>query len=271
MTKTATREEILSVIEDARRYADRLFEQTNDAGRTGRDLSPVGSTIAMLGEHARRGLRALRILADHRMDDQSAPVARGLVDAAIAVEYIRRPTVRAIRKNREVALTVEKKLELFWSYKAIAEQRSREHDEKDRPKSAGYLGAVALRVELGLMKQGGEPSSYWAGVNPRRMYLELKAALAVEGRPDAMDSSRRLFGELSFYAHPNPNDFAFFIIEQRPDGGASLLLRDNHENSAVYGAGVSAALLTLGRWAEQLGEDPNQTVGPLAIRLHGEE
>ena len=136
MVTPASRAEILSIIEDALREADALFESTNEAGRTGRDLTPIGTAIAMFGEHARRGLRALRLLADHAMDDQAAPVARGIVDAAIAVEYLRRPTARKVGDN-QISLSVDDKLSLFWSFKVIADQHSKEAEAKGAPPPEG--------------------------------------------------------------------------------------------------------------------------------------
>jgi hypothetical protein len=266
VTAIPTRTELLAVVDDTIREADRLFETTNARGRAGRDLTPLGSSIAMFGEHARRGLRALRVLADHSMDDQAGPVARGIVDAAIAVAYVRQPTARRVRK-KEIALTVDQKLALFWSYKAIAEHYSKRQDDPSRAESPEFKAAINLRIGLGIMHEGKKASSYWSGVNPRAMYEELNSALEKAGRPDAMGGFRRIFEALSFYVHPNPNDGAYFIYEQRPDG-ASLLLRDNHENTPLYGPATAAALLTLGRWAEELGEDPTGTVLALNQRLH---
>jgi hypothetical protein len=269
MISPASRTEILDVIADAEREANHLFERTNEAGRAGRDLTPLATVIAMFGERARRGLRALRLLADHAMDDQAASVARAIVDAAIMVEYLRRPTIRAIG-NRQVQLSVEDKLSLFWSFKVIAEQHSKQSEDKKRPELDGYRQAVQLRVSMGLLKKGKRPSAYWSGVKPWEMYRELKATYEAQGKPEALDSFQRVFGDLSFYAHPNPNDGSYFIVERQLDGGASLLLRGDHENSAVYGAAATAALLTLGRWSEVIGEDPTSSIVPLALRLRRE-
>ena len=233
----------------------------------GRNLTALGSAIAMFGEHARRGLRALVLLAEHSMDDQAGPVARGIVDAAIAVAYLRVPTVRRVGK-KEIPLSADQKLQLFWSFKAIAEYYSKKQDDPNRPESAEFKHAVKTRVDLGILPPGRRPSRYWSGVDPWAMYQELKVAYEAAGQPDPMGAFRRVFEDLSFYAHPNPNDGAYFIIEHRTGGEVSLLLRDNHQNTPLYGATAAAALLTLGRWAEQLGEDPTATVTALNRRLH---
>jgi hypothetical protein len=118
-----SREEVIAAVTDAVIEGQALRSETNAALSAAKTFPRPAIATMLLGARTLRGLRAMRYLADHSLDDQVAIIGRSLAEASIDVEYVNVTTTRTLKKG-SIELDPDTKVRLFGTHKAISAYRT---------------------------------------------------------------------------------------------------------------------------------------------------
>lgn len=239
-------------------FAEELKAKTEAAYGFTEPATTVRGVI-LIGVRGRRLMLGARLLAEKRLDDLVANLARSLVDSAIEVDYLVNPSTYNVKKRR-VTLTPEDKAKLFESQRFLLLDMKKS-DLMSAEQRAYQSAAIELRKNLGV------PIAHtWHGRTTRALLDDLMAQ-ADEGERAGVDGLAQAFRLTSFFEHNNANPS--FYIERRSKTDVTVLDESPHsyaiQTAALAGGGV------LNRWGEVMGfseEERIERLGPVLAMKH---